>query len=68
MPLGALSETAGQAESSGALKALHRAAKQRYAQGLAQLALGGLIGGGGAYIQYARGRDAEKKFRERGKE
>ena len=36
-----------------------------YREGVAQLGLGGAIGGGGAYIQYGKGREAERGFAKR---
>ena len=34
-------------------------------QGLTAMAMGGAVGGGGAYVQYAKGRSAEKGFQKR---
>ena len=46
-------------------KMLHAPASSQYVSGLSQLGLGGTIGAGGAYVQYGKGRQAEKGFQAR---
>lgn len=48
-----------------AARAAHAPARTAYVQGVSQLGLGGAIGSGGAYVQYAKGRSAEKDFQKR---
>ena len=46
-------------------RALQAPVQSAYVQGLSQLGLGGAIGGTGAYVQYGKGRKAEKEFQKR---
>jgi hypothetical protein len=46
-------------------KKLAPSAKGFYREGVSQLGLGGAIGGGGAYVQYEKGRESERGFSKR---
>lgn len=48
-----------------ALQAIHSDVDRATRMGMAQLGMGGLIGGGGAYLQYNKGRDLERQARKR---